>query len=86
MVRRTNEKRERGTQPDTRNKLRMITWPFREGLAVPSSDRQNDIKVVAEAADGEEGLPSYMISFLPTSCLVLDLQMPGKKDALQVVH
>jgi len=54
---------------------------IREGLAAVFGS-QNDIKVVAEAADGEEACQLY--DQLSPDVLVLDLQMP-KKDALQVV-
>src|ERR1700731_916824 len=54
---------------------------IREGLAAVFRS-QNDIKVVAEAADGEEACQLY--DQLSPDVLVLDLRMP-KKDALQVV-
>jgi DNA-binding NarL/FixJ family response regulator len=55
---------------------------IREGLAAIFSS-QNDIKVVAEAADGEEACQLY--DQLSPDVLVLDLRMP-KKDALQAVN
>jgi DNA-binding NarL/FixJ family response regulator len=54
---------------------------IREGLAVILRS-QSDIKVVAEAADGEEACQLY--NQLSPDVLVLDLRMP-KKNALQVV-
>src|ERR1700736_55233 len=54
---------------------------IREGLAAVFRS-QNDIKVVPEAADGEEACQLY--DQLSPDVLVLDLRMP-KKDALQVV-
>ena len=54
---------------------------IREGL-VAVFRSQNDIKVVAEAADGEEACQLY--DQLSPDVLLLDLRMP-KKDALQVV-
>jgi two-component system NarL family response regulator len=54
---------------------------IREGLAAVFRS-QNDIKVVAEAADGEEACQLY--NQLSPDVLLLDLRMP-KKDALQVV-
>src|ERR1700738_1616088 len=55
---------------------------MREGLAAVFRS-QNDIKVVAEAADGEEACQLY--DQLSPDVLVLDLRMP-KKDALQAVN
>jgi DNA-binding NarL/FixJ family response regulator len=54
---------------------------IREGLAAILRS-QNDIKVVGEAADGQEACQLY--DQLSPDVLVLDLRMP-KKDALQVV-
>ena len=54
---------------------------IREGLAAVFRS-QNDIKIVAEAADGEEACQLY--DQLSPDVLVLDLGMP-KKDALQIV-
>jgi DNA-binding NarL/FixJ family response regulator len=54
---------------------------IREGLAAVFRS-QNDIKIVAEAADGEEACQLYD-QFSP-DVLMLDLRMP-KKNALQVV-
>src|SRR6202035_1941230 len=54
---------------------------IREGLAAVFRS-QNDIKVVAEAAVGEEACQLY--DQVSPDVLVLGLQMP-KKDALQVV-
>jgi DNA-binding NarL/FixJ family response regulator len=54
---------------------------IREGLAAVFSS-QNDIKVVAEAADGEKAC--QLCHLLSPDVLVLDLRMP-KKDPLQVV-
>src|ERR1700730_7443931 len=54
---------------------------IREGL-VAVFRSQNDIRVVAEAADGEEACQLY--DQLSPDVLLLDLRMP-KKDALQVV-
>jgi DNA-binding NarL/FixJ family response regulator len=54
---------------------------IREGLAAIFRS-QNDIKVVAEAADGEEACQLY--DELSPDVLMLDLRMP-KKNALQVV-
>jgi two-component system, NarL family, response regulator len=54
---------------------------IREGLAAIFRS-QNDIKVVAEAADGEEACQLY--DQLSPDVLVLDLRMP-KKGALQAV-
>jgi two-component system, NarL family, response regulator len=55
---------------------------IREGLAAIFSS-QTDIKVVAEASDGEEACQLY--DQLSPDVLVLDLRMP-KKDALQAVN
>jgi two-component system, NarL family, response regulator len=69
-----------GTQP-----IRVIIADghpvIREGLAAVLRS-QNDIQVVAEAADGEEACQLY--DQLAPDVLVIDLRMP-KKDALQVV-
>jgi two-component system NarL family response regulator len=54
---------------------------FRQGLAATLKS-QKDIKIVAEAADGEETCALYD-KFSP-DVLLLDLRMP-KKDGLQVV-
>jgi CheY-like chemotaxis protein len=54
---------------------------IREGLAAIFRS-ENDIKVVAEATDGEEACQLY--DQLSPDVLLLDLRMP-KKDALQVV-
>ncbi len=54
---------------------------IREGL-VAVFRSQNDIKVVAEAADGEEACQLY--DQLSPDVLLLDLRMP-KKGALQAV-
>jgi DNA-binding NarL/FixJ family response regulator len=54
---------------------------IREGLAAIFRS-ENDIKVVAEATDGEEACQLY--DQLSPDVLMLDLRMP-KKDALQVV-
>jgi two-component system, NarL family, response regulator len=54
---------------------------IREGLAAVFRS-QNDIKIVAEAADGEEASQLYD-QFSP-DVLMLDLRTP-KKNALQVV-
>jgi DNA-binding NarL/FixJ family response regulator len=53
----------------------------REGL-IEILNSQNDIKVVAEAADGEEACQLYN-QLLP-DVLMLDLRLP-KKDGLQVL-
>ena len=69
-----------GTQP-----IRVIIADdhpaIREGLAAVFRS-QNDIKIVAEAADGEEACQLY--DQLSPDVLVLDLGMP-KKDALLAV-
>ena len=69
-----------GTQP-IRVRIADDHPAIREGLAAVFRS-QNDIKIVAEAADGEEACQLY--DQLSPDVLVLDLQMP-KKDALQVV-
>jgi PleD family two-component response regulator len=54
---------------------------FRQGIS-EILNSQNDIKVVAEAANGEEACKLY--SELRPDVLMLDLRLP-KKDGLQVL-